>query len=76
MNKEKIRIKAEHKALTNFNFATIKFNKKFQRVSQKRNKKYIDWQKSRKCGCKYLADQTCKHINKKYKKYYQKKHIS
>lgn len=38
-------------------------------------KKFVEWTKCKKCGCKYLADQIYKHANKKYNKCYKKEHI-
>lgn len=67
-------IKAEYKVFANF--AITKLNAKSQRRAAKEKKKFVEWPKYKKCGCKHLADQVDKHANKKYNKHYKKRHIS
>ena len=74
MEKE-TRIKVESKASANF--ATKKSYSKSQGgVAPKVKKEFVEWPKCRKCSCKYLADQACKHANEEYDKCHKKKHIS
>lgn len=73
IKEEKTCIKTKHKTFANF--ATIKSNVKLQRRATNRKKECVKQLKYKKCGCKYLADQVCKHTNKKYDKCHKKKHV-
>lgn len=74
IEEEKTRIKAKHKASANF--ATIKLNAKSQGGATKRKKKFVEWPKYKKYGCKHSANQVYKHANKEYDKCYKKRYIS
>ena len=74
IEEEKTRIKAKHKASANF--ASTKSNAKPKKKAAKRKKEFVEWPKCKKCGCKHLADQACKHANEECDKCHKKGHIS
>lgn len=51
-------------------------NAKPIKATQKKNNKFVGWPKCKKYGYKQLADQICKHANRKFDKYHKKEHIS
>ncbi len=73
IEEEKTCIKAKHKAFANF--LLTKSNVKPKRGASKEKKEFVEWPKCKKCDCKYLADQTCKHAIEEYDKYHKKGHI-
>ena len=75
IEKKKTRIKAESKAYANF-AVTKSYSKPQGGVTPKRQKKFVEWPKCRKCKFKGLADQTCKHANEECDKCHKKGHIS
>ena len=74
IEEEETCIKAEHKASTNF--ASTKSNAKPKGGASKEKKEFVDWPKCKKCGCKHLAGQACKHANEECDKCHKKGHIS
>ena len=74
IEEEETCIKAEHK--TSANFASTKSNAKPKRGTTKEKKKFVEWPKCKKCGCKHVANQACKHVNDKCDKCHKKKQIA
>ena len=74
IEEEETRIKAEHKASANF--ASTKSNAKPKGGASKGKKEFVEWLKCKKCGCKHLADQACKHANEECDRCPKKGHIS
>ena len=75
IEEEETRIKAESKASANF-AATKSHSKPHGGAAPKGKKEFVEWPKCRKCGCKHLTDQTCKHANKECDNCHKKRHIS
>ena len=75
IEEEETRIKAESKASANF-AATKSHSKPQGGAAPKGKKEFVEWPKCRKCGCKHLADQACKHANEECDKCHKKGHIS
>ena len=61
IEEQETRINADHR--DSANFASMKSNAKPQGGAAKGIKKFVEWPKCRKCGCKHLVDKTCKHAN-------------
>ena len=74
IEEEETPIKADNK--TSINSASTKSNAKPQGGAAKGKKKFVEWPKCKKCGCKHLADKICKHVNRKCDKCHKKGHIS
>ncbi|MCJ1464764.1 hypothetical protein MMC07_003377 [Pseudocyphellaria aurata] len=72
IEEEETWMKVEQKASANF----AKPLSKSQGTPKETKKKFTEWPKCKKCGCKHLPEVTCRHADKTCDKCHKKGHIS